>query len=71
MCRVLRPDGKLFLVTDVADYFAESVAMLDRVEGLRRLPESDVPAQGGDYLTNFERKYRQEGRPIHRAVYAK
>ncbi len=29
-----------------------------------RRPEHDL-----DYLTNFERKYRIEGRPIYRALY--
>jgi tRNA (guanine-N7-)-methyltransferase len=27
-------------------------------------PEHDL-----DYLTNFERKYRKEGRPVYRASY--
>jgi tRNA (guanine-N7-)-methyltransferase len=28
------------------------------------MPEHDL-----DYLTNFERKFRKEGRPIYRACY--
>ncbi|MCI0464992.1 MAG: tRNA (guanosine(46)-N7)-methyltransferase TrmB [Gemmataceae bacterium] len=32
-------------------------------------PQEHQPEHDLDYLTNFERKYRQEGRPIYRAVY--
>ncbi len=66
--RVLEPAGKLHFVSDVADYFAESIELLKQVPALRALPEP--PALGeSEYLTNFERKYRLEGRTIHRAVY--
>lgn len=65
--RVLRPEGALNLVSDVAEYFAEITQLLGRQEALRMLPP---PAPNEvDYLTNFERKYRLEGRPIHRASY--
>lgn len=68
--RVLQPAGRLHFVTDVGDYFAESIELLKEVPALGRLPEP--PALGeGEYLTNFERKYRQEGRAIYRAVYEK
>lgn len=65
---VLRGGGRLHFVTDVADYFAESQAMLSEVAALQMLP---TPEEDGTYLTNFERKYRQEGRAIHRALYEK
>ena len=32
-------------------------------------PQLHEPHHDLDYLTNFERKYRQEGRPIYRAAY--
>jgi tRNA (guanine-N7-)-methyltransferase len=32
-------------------------------------PEPGAPAHGLDYLTNFERRFRKEGRPIHRGAY--
>lgn len=63
--RVLRPGGRLHFVTDVAEYYDESIAMLKEVAGLRRLP---TPPADEEYLTNFERKYRQEGRAIYRAL---
>jgi tRNA (guanine-N7-)-methyltransferase len=66
--RVLQDGGRLHFVTDVADYFAESIAMLQGVTALRALP---TPTDNGEYLTNFERKYRLEGRAIYRALYEK
>jgi tRNA (guanine-N7-)-methyltransferase len=71
--RVLQSAGRLHLVTDVNDYFqviTETVAMQSR---LRPLPphEAREPAHDLDYLTNFERKFRKEGRPIYRIVYEK
>ena len=37
----------------------------------RELPPPDAtePRHDMDYLTNFERKFRKEGRPIYRAAY--
>jgi tRNA (guanine-N7-)-methyltransferase len=34
-------------------------------------PGAGDPRHDMDYLTNFERKFRKEGRPIHRALYEK
>ena len=49
----------------------EITEMLATVEGLRSLPAPDehAPAHDFDYLTNFERKFRQQGKPIFRASY--
>jgi tRNA (guanine-N7-)-methyltransferase len=65
--RVLVPGGRLHFVTDVADYFAETIAMLKELPALVALE----PGDPGEALTNFERKYRKEGRPIHRALFEK
>jgi tRNA (guanine-N7-)-methyltransferase len=67
--RVLRPGGLLHVVTDVAEYF-EVIANL--VAGETRLGRLSPPAEREavhdlDYLTNFERKFRQQGKPIFRA----
>jgi tRNA (guanine-N7-)-methyltransferase len=69
--RVLRPGGRLHLVTDVADYFAMVTALVAESTRLRPLPppEEKAPVHDLDYLTNFERKFRKEGRPIYRVVY--
>jgi tRNA (guanine-N7-)-methyltransferase len=67
------------VVTDVGDYFAVITELLEKHTRLKRLPPgSDAtrfainpkePTYDLDYLTNFERKFRKEGREIHRAVY--
>jgi tRNA (guanine-N7-)-methyltransferase len=69
--RVLAPKGRLHIASDVADYFAEISELLNRQAPLRPLPppEAAEPRHDLDYLTHFERKYRQAGRPIERAVY--
>ena len=71
--RALRPGGRLHVVTDVADYFqvmTDLVAEQTRLE-LLPPPEPNAPAHDLDYLTNFERKFRKEGKEIHRACYVK
>jgi tRNA (guanine-N7-)-methyltransferase len=70
---VLAPGGQLHFVSDVADYHAMVTGTLDFLPGFARLPPPDAsaPAHDMDYLTNFERKFRKEGRPIHRARYEK
>ena len=69
--RVLRPGGLLHLASDVEEYFGIIVGLVEQRPGFERLPPPDVkePAHDLDYLTNFERKYRREGRPIFRARY--
>jgi tRNA (guanine-N7-)-methyltransferase len=69
--RVLKPGGQLCLASDVEEYFGIITGLLADRPGLERLPQPDPkePAHDLDYLTNFERKYRKEGRPIHRAEY--
>ena len=69
--RTLIPGGDLRVVTDVEEYFGVIRALMEthprfehQAEWLPSEPEHDL-----DYLTNFERKYRIEGRPIYRAHY--
>jgi tRNA (guanine-N7-)-methyltransferase len=64
--RVLQVGGQLHFVTDVEDYFTDSLDMLKEVSALRALA---TPVSDGTYLTNFERKYRAEGRAIFRALF--
>lgn len=71
--RVLQPAGELHIVTDVADYFdmiSEAFSHRDEFEPRPPL-EPHQPQHDLDYLTNFERKYRLEGRPIHRALFVR
>ena len=61
--------GRLYVVTDFAEYFNE---IQDRIAQHTRL--IPVSAKSGEYqniATNFEIKYRIEGRNIYRAVYEK
>jgi tRNA (guanine-N7-)-methyltransferase len=69
--RVLRPGGKLYLVTDVEEYFGMMQRLLAQQSILSKLPRTALgtPEHDLDYLTNFERKYREVGRPIYRVAY--
>jgi len=71
--RVLSVGGHLHLVSDVQAYFEESARMIARLHVFTPLPSPDVkdPEHEMDFLTNFERKYRREGRPIYRGVWRK
>jgi tRNA (guanine-N7-)-methyltransferase len=71
--RVLLAGGLLHLATDVEEYFHIITALVEERPGFARLPPPDVkaPEHDLDYLTNFERKYRQAGRPIYRAAYVR
>ncbi|MGZ3337533.1 MAG: tRNA (guanosine(46)-N7)-methyltransferase TrmB [Isosphaeraceae bacterium] len=69
--RVLEPGGELHVATDVDEYFdvirtlvAAELRLVELTVPPCKEPEHDL-----DYLTNFERKFRIEGRTIHRALY--
>jgi tRNA (guanine-N7-)-methyltransferase len=66
--RVLRPGGVLSFASDVEDYAKMVEGLVATVPSLRTLPppEPGTPAHDMDYLTNFERKFRKEGKPIYR-----
>jgi tRNA (guanine-N7-)-methyltransferase len=66
--RVLVAGGELNFVSDVAEYFEETCAMLIDQHALRRLPAAPDPP---GFATSFERKYRNEGRTIYRASWVK
>jgi len=71
--RVLRPGGQLHAVTDVEEYAAVMSALLAEQPALRPLPPSSEkePSHDLDYLTNFERKFRKQGKAIYRMRYEK
>jgi tRNA (guanine-N7-)-methyltransferase len=71
--RVLRPGGELSAATDVQEY---SVIMAEVMAGLPAFrpvppPEPGTPAHDLDYLTNFERKFRKQGKLIYRLRYVR
>src|SRR5688572_25922257 len=64
----LEDGGELRFVSDHAEYFEEARAALAAEPSLEEAP---VPEGEMTDLTNYERKYRAEGRPIHRARFVK
>jgi tRNA (guanine-N7-)-methyltransferase len=69
--RALEPGGELRVASDVEEYFVFIQTLIAANPRFREVP---VPEQIGpesqlDSMTNFERKYRLEGRPIYRAHY--
>src|SRR5262249_3523209 len=71
--RVLAPAGKLHVITDVEEYYKEIVDLVGQEPALVVLQPQDLkqPAHDLDYLTNFERKFRKEGRAIHGVAWRK
>jgi tRNA (guanine-N7-)-methyltransferase len=69
--RVLRPWGVLHIATDVEETFQVMSELLAGLAEFRLLPppEEHAPEHDLDYMTNFERKARKQGKPIHRARY--
>jgi tRNA (guanine-N7-)-methyltransferase len=65
--RVLVPNGRLQVVTDHQDYF-EQIDQVVRAAAGFSIVEYNKPgsAAEGEFVgTNFERKYRREGRPFY------
>jgi len=71
--RALEPAGELHVATDVEEYFDVIRELMAAEPRLAPLPEPAArpPEHDLDYLTNFERKFRIEGRAIYRAAYRK
>jgi tRNA (guanine-N7-)-methyltransferase len=69
---VLGLGGRLLIATDVEAYFGimtQIVRELGPAFHELPAPAASEPQHDMDYLTNFERKFRKEGRPIYRAAY--
>ncbi len=68
--RTLTSDnGKLYVATDFAEYYCE---IQERLTDLTKLKLVTLNSSGYEHITtNFEMKYRSEGRKIYRAVYEK
>jgi len=66
--RILSPHGELRIVTDHDELWAWDVEHAERASALfvRRAFETPASAREGEVVgTNFERKFRREGRPFH------
>jgi len=73
LARTLVPGGTIFLASDVAEYFNEIMQQFGIVPELTRFPWSRDQAtrKGKPILTDFERKYRDQSRPIFYAGFRK
>jgi tRNA (guanine-N7-)-methyltransferase len=72
--RVLRPDGEVRLATDHAEYFEwmqDHAAQVTERFDRRPFDRPDSAGEGELVGTNFERKYRREGRPFFSMTLAK
>jgi tRNA (guanine-N7-)-methyltransferase len=66
--RVLRPGGRLEVMSDVEEYFTIITGL---ITGLPELTPAPAAAAAETYRTNFERKYREAGKPIYAASFLK
>lgn len=69
---ILQHGGRLSIATDVERYFGimtQIVREMGPAFAELPTPAASEGATDTDYLTNFERKFRKEGRPIFRAAY--
>lgn len=73
LIRTLAPGGTIFLVSDVQEYFTKIVQQFNQISALTSFPweRDQVNKRGKLILTDFERKYREEGRPIFYAGFQK
>ncbi len=76
--RVLKPTGELRIVTDHMDYWAWMEAHFERwcsgdtpAFTRHHFASPDSAGEGEVVGTNFERKYRREGRPFNAAILRK
>jgi tRNA (guanine-N7-)-methyltransferase len=67
MLRILKPGGRVQIVTDHKEYFEENMEPTMRGSGLTIVDYNRPGSAGeGEFVgTNFERKYRREGRPFY------
>jgi len=73
LTRTLVPGGVIYLASDVPEYFAEIVTQLASVPTLCpfQWTRDQVTRKGKPILTDFERKYREEGRQVRYAGFRK
>ncbi len=62
-------NGKLYILTDYAEYFSEIQERLSQQTKLKQIPSKS--RENYHITTNFEMKYRSQGREIYRTVYEK
>ena len=70
LARTLTTGGRLHIVTDYAEYFAELQERISQRTPLHRVT-LELPPEQPHIPTSFELKYLAEGREIYRVVYEK
>ena len=65
--RTLEPGGKILFASDVKDYFDDIVEQFNTLPELTQFSwqRDQLTHRGRAIITDFERKYRQQGRPIY------
>ncbi len=73
LTRTLVAGGKILLATDVHDYFAEIIRQLAAVPVLKQFlwQRDQTNGNGKLILTDFERQFKDEGKPIYYAGFHK
>jgi tRNA (guanine-N7-)-methyltransferase len=68
VARVLRPDGRLLVATDVEVYFQAMRGLVSARTDMRIVPLEELSSQAGgpNCQTNFERKAQIQAKPIYR-----
>jgi tRNA (guanine-N7-)-methyltransferase len=71
IARRIEPGGELHVATDVEEYHQviRTLMAAERLLTEITAPRAKEPEHELDYLSNFERKFRLEGRPIFRSSY--
>jgi tRNA (guanine-N7-)-methyltransferase len=70
--RAIAPGGRLFVASDVEEYFGVMTAILRAMPAFAERPDEAgraAPQTDAGYATNFERKARASGTSVWRAVY--
>jgi tRNA (guanine-N7-)-methyltransferase len=69
--RVLAPDGRLHVATDVEEYFGVMAGIVRAMPAFREVTAgtSTASVEEAGFQTNFERKARLKGTPVWRAVF--
>jgi tRNA (guanine-N7-)-methyltransferase len=69
--RAIMPGGKLHIASDVEEYFGVMTDIVKAIPAFKLLDtnESREPVAVAGFETNFERKAREQGTPVWRAVF--
>ncbi len=68
--RVLLPGGRICFATDFQEYFGQVRELFSSFPAFQALDPGDwVTRRPQEAITNYEIKYRREGRPIYYALY--